>query len=300
MIFNEIYGAYYNTVTEILSEAVSHPVSKEEIRHIIEKHAFGESSLTIPEALKEERWQLLKADGTTPLKNVPELPLSNLQKQWLKAVAEDPRIRLFGDMSFDFPEVEPLFHPSDVIWFDRYGDGDNYSDETYIANFRQILDALRNKYPLKIETRNRKGTVVSQVVMPEYLEYSEKDDKFRLFGQGKSTINLGRIISCKPYGKPFPEVHGSRKQSHERSIVFELTDERNALERVLLHFAHFEKMAERTGDNKYQITVKYDKDDETEMVIRILSFGPMVRVTSPPHFIELIKQRLTDQKSCER
>ena len=95
MIFNELYGAYYNTVAAILAEAVSHPVSDEKIREIIARHAFGESILTIPDAIKDERWQLIKQDGTTTLKNKPSLPLSTLQKRWLKAVACDPRIRLF-------------------------------------------------------------------------------------------------------------------------------------------------------------------------------------------------------------
>ena len=42
--------------------------------------------------------------------------------------------------------------------------------------------------------------------------------------------------------------------------------------------------------------VDYDKDDETEMVIRILSFGPMIKVVQPEHFINLIKERLRKQK----
>ena len=83
-------------------------------------------------------------------------------------------------------------------------------------------------------------------------------------------------------------------------VTFELTDQRKALERVLLHFAHFEKTAEKISDDKYLITVHYDKEDEIELVIRILSFGPMIRVTAPQHFIDLIKQRLKDQKSCEQ
>lgn len=303
MIFNEIYSAYYNTVAAILTEAVSHPVSDKELRKIVEKHAFGESIVTIPDAIKEDRWQLLKADGTTSISKAPTIPLSIMQKRWLKAVACDPRIRLFGNVDFDYPEVEPLFLPSDVIIFDKYSDGDNYEDETYIANFRLILDAIRNKYPLKIETLNRKGNPVCWSVLPEYLEYSEKDDKFRLIGAGSrfgSTINLGRIISCKPSEKKFEINHGQRNPTRPRSVVFELRDQRNALERVLLHFAHFEKTAERLDDNKYTVTIHYDKEDETELVIRVLSFGPMLKVTAPQHFIDLIKQRLLDQKSCEQ
>ena len=38
--------------------------------------------------------------------------------------------------------------------------------------------------------------------------------------------------------------------------------------------------------------------DETEMVIRLLSFGPMVKVIAPESFVDLIKKRLVDQKSC--
>ena len=65
-----------------------------------------------------------------------------------------------------------------------------------------------------------------------------------------------------------------------------------------MHFAHFQKQAEKLDENRYKITITYDKDDETEIVIRILSFGPMVKVTAPQSFVDLIKQRLISQKSC--
>jgi len=301
MLFSELYSAYYNTVAAVLTEAVSHPVSKERLTELIEKYAFGESIVAIPEAFREERWQLLKADGTTPLKKVPSMPLTLLQKRWLKAVSCDPRIRLFGDFDFGLEDVEPLFLPSDVVVFDQYSDGDNYTDTDYIANFRMILEAIRRKEALIIHMRNRKDDVVCQTVLPEYLEYSEKDDKFRLIGSGirfGTTINLGRIVSCRPYGKPFSGTELKRTPARPRHVVFEVTDQRNALERVLLHFAHFEKTAERVEGERYIVTVHYDKEDETEMVIRLLSFGPMVKVMEPATFVDLIKQRLSEQKSC--
>ncbi len=79
-----------------------------------------------------------------------------------------------------------------------------------------------------------------------------------------------------------------------------MKDQRNALERVLLHFAHFEKRAKKIDDERYSVMVNYDKEDETEMVIRVLSFGPMIKVTAPKHFVDLMKRRLIDQKSCEQ
>ena len=140
------------------------------------------------------------------------------------------------------------------------------------------------------------------VLLPEYLEYSEKDDKFRLIGSGSrytGIVNLGRIVRVKPYNKPFHFSSAQTPPSKSETVQFELIDTRNALERVLMHFAHFEKQAEKLDENRYRVTVTYDVNDETEIVIRLLSFGPMVKVTAPQHFVDLIKERLISQKSCE-
>lgn len=305
MIFHEIYSAYYQTVAKILEAALEHPLKKNEICKIIEEYAFSESILSIEPTLREQKWQLLKSNGTTILKNDPSMPLTTIQKRWLKSICQDPRIHLFQDdlTELDFPEIEPLFTQDDFYIFDQYQDGDDYTDDSYIRNFRMILDAIKNQYPLKITTYNHKGKKVSMKILPKYLEYSEKDDKFRVAGFGSrlgGTVNLGRIVSCE--GTKTTEntklIH--RIPPRKRRVIFELEDERKALERVLLQFAHFPKKAERIAKNKYQITVDYDKDDETEMVIRILSFGPMIKVVQPEHFVNLIKERLRKQKSWEQ
>lgn len=302
MLFSEIYSAYYNTVAAILTEAVVHPVMDEELINIIEKYAFEESKFVILEELKKEKWQLIRKDGTTPIKNKPTMPLTLLQKRWLKAVMSDPRIQLFGEMNMKFSDVEPLFLPSDISIFDQYDDGDPYSDAGYIANFRLILEAIQKKIPLDVYFFSKKGKKLHSVILPEYLEYSEKDDKFRLVGSDskfKTTINLGRIAECTFYKKPFLTNYQENKIENICQVSFELTDQRNTLERVLLHFAHFKKCAKKVSDDRYLVTIYYDKEDEMEMVIRILSFGPTIKVVEPTHFIELIKKRLIEQKSCE-
>ena len=305
MIFSELYGAYYHAVAQILKRAVEHPLEKDEIRSIAEKYAFGESAWSIESALTEGRWQLISPDGTTPVKGEPAMPLTLLQKRWLKAIFLDPRIRLFQEEPVELYDVPPLFTPEDIRIFDRYLDGDDYSDETYRANFRLILDAIRHQYPLSIDTENhhkgREGRVRHIVLLPKYLEYSEKDDKFRLLGLGRrhgGTVNLGRIIRCERCTENCEAGFSQRVPPRTRKVIFELIDERNAVERVLLHFAHFEKQAEKLGDGRFKVTVYYDKNDETELVIRILSFGPMVKVTAPAHFRNLIKERLVSQKNC--
>ena len=303
MIFSELYGAYYKVMAEIIDSATDHPLEKGELYEIIQEHAFGESVLAIEKAVSEEKWQLIHKDGTTPLTHKASLPLTSLQKRWLKAISLDPRMKLFGVEFPELADVEPLFTAEDYVIFDKYGDGDPYEDPEYVENFRAILSAIKDRKPLEIAMKNRTGGILHFVVMPEYLEYSEKDDKFRLIGSGRKyadTVNLGRIVSCRIYeGEYTPGSRKTRLQTGPRTVTFELTDERNALERVLLHFAHFEKQAEKLDEKKYRVSVTYEKEDETEILIRILSFGPMIRVTGPDSFIDLIRERLRKQQKWE-
>ena len=295
MLFHEIYSTYFQTVAKILAEAVEHPLTTGEINAIIQDYAFEESTLNIPESLGMAHWQLLKEDGTTTLRKKPTMPLTILQKRWINAFALDPRIRLFTDRPLVFSDVAPLFLP------EEYSDGDPYENPEYIRNFRLILDAIKHKYQIQISITNRHGKQITTRMIPEYLEYSEKDDKFRLIGTGSklgNTINLGRISSCEKYENQQGGKVGKRNQPRPRKVIFELIDERNALERVLMHFAHLEKQVEKIDERKYQVTLYYDKEDETEILIRVLSFGPMLHVVKPVAFINLIKGRLSDQKSC--
>lgn len=301
MIFNEIYSAYYNAVAKIIKSILNGNRDEKTINKIIGENAFGESMLTVLPSLKSEKWQLVMADMTTPLKNIPTMPLTLVQKEWLKAVSLDPRIKLF-DIEFQgLEDIEPLFTSEDYYIYDKYSDGDPYEDEAYIERFRTILSALNEKQPLKITMVNRKGNAVSMTVMPQQLEYSEKDDKFRLISTGcryGSIVNLARITSCKKCSAQGFASHPVSMSSKE-SLTLRIFDERNALERTLLHFAHFEKQAERIDSNTYLVHIKYNKTDETEMVIRILGFGPMVEVVEPKEFKNLIIDRLKSQKSCE-
>ncbi len=95
MIFNEIYSAYYNAVAKIIASIIDGNADEKTINKIIEENAFGESMLTVLPSLKSGKWQLVKADMTTPLRRVPTMPLTTIQKQWLKAISLDPRIKLF-------------------------------------------------------------------------------------------------------------------------------------------------------------------------------------------------------------
>ncbi|MGN0573506.1 MAG: WYL domain-containing protein [Acutalibacteraceae bacterium] len=301
MIFHEIYGNYYNAVAAILSEAVKGELTEKRMNEIVSEKAFAESFLTVIPALKSGKWQLLNSDLTTPLKNKPSMPLTLLQKRWLKAISLDPRIKLF-DVDFSFlGDVEPLFTPDDFVVFDKYNNGDPFEDKNYIKNFRLFLHAIKHKERLKIRYHGNKGHFLLMEGDPYKLEYSEKDDKFRVLLRhcSKGTfINLAGVERCTFIGNAYADDANDALDG-ETFFVLELTDERNSLERVMLHFAHFKKEAERLSDNKYRVKIYYDSSDETELVIRVLSFGPMVEVTEPQSFRNLIVERLVSQKTMQ-
>ena len=301
MIFSELYSAYYNTVAKIIKEVISGAVDNESIHKIIGEYAFKESMLNIFPAIREEKWQVVTKQYKTPIKHIPSMPLTILQKRWLKAILADERIRLFDIQVDGLDDVEPLFTKEDYRIYDRYSDGDNFQDEEYIKRFKIILHAIRNKLPITAEMINKKGNKIYTKFIPQKLEYSEKDDKFRVITSGCryiTTINLARLTKCTLYDGHY-KIKPTDREINRSTIIMTVKDERNALERTMLHFAHFKKQVEKIENNKYKVTIKYDSDDEPEMVIRVLSFGPLVEVIDPPDFRELIKNKLKKQLSCE-
>lgn len=152
------------------------------------------------------------------------------------------------------------------------------------------MQAIKEKSVLFVtwKTKNKVS-----YVLPQLLEYSEKDDKFRLVAYDGTVINVSRIAECH---LTHHNVSTTNKQRVEKYVLIEVKDERNAVDRVLLHFAHFKKETEKK-EKTYTVKLYYDESDETEMVIRLLSFGPVIKVIEPLAFKQLIRQRLKKQKA---
>ena len=300
MIFSELYSTYYNTVAAIISGVLDGEHSEKELQKIVTDRAFEESVLTIMPSLKNEKWQLVHSDMTTSLDHKPTMPLTTLQKRWLKAISLDPRFKLFGIEITGIENVEPLFSPSDYCVYDKYSDGDPFEDEEYIRQFKVILEAIRKDSQIKFEIANRKGNTMFVRCRPVRLEYSEKDDKFRLITAGwraVTTVNLAKIRACVPYNGEKQAI-GKEQAVIYKTVTVKIRDDRNAMERFMLHFAHFEKQAEKLDKKYYLVKIKYDHDDESEMVIRILSFGPMVEVLESESFRKLVIEKLKKQLNC--
>ena len=297
MIFSEVYGSYFKAVSAILAKAVEGVLTEKELTRTVLENAFGESLITIPAKLTDGSWPLLTQGFGTPLHHAPHAPLTTLEKQWLKALLLDPRVQLFCPSEEGLEDVDPLFTQDQFVYFDRYSNGDDYSDPRYIEHFRTILQAMHEKRKLRVRFHGYRGSRQSWICIPYKLEYSSKDDKFRLITGYKNrplTINLSRIDTVNVL-EPWDEGEYHLPREWEKTLVMDLYDARNALERVMLHFSDLEKETERIDDKHYRITLKYRQGDETDILIRVLSFGPVVKVLEPESMVNQIRVRLNRQ-----
>ena len=300
MLFHEIYGCYYRAVVQMLNLAIAGGLTEKKMYEIVAETAFEESSLIMIPALKKKEWQLLDENLHTPLKHTPDMPLTILEKRWLKTILLDKRVKLFLEPvpeNTELADTDPLFFPEDIVYFDRYVDGDDYDDPAYIANFRLIRQAIAERRKLKVTFRNGREQKRCEILEPVQLEYSDKEDKFRVLcadRQSIKTVNLGRIVQCELLEDTFPE-NVRLKEREKKVLKFILTDERNALERAMMKFSHYKKEVERRDAENYLVTLEYDVDDETDVLIQILSFGSYIEVTAPDRMREELRKRMERQ-----
>ena len=314
-LFSEIYSCYYEITHQLLSRCA---FSKKDIETIIQKRGFSETTLyLIPKLIGKDGWQLLEQRGDlfySRLQSNPDKPVTTLELSWLKSISADPRFRLFfTDTELERMEeylqgISPLFSQESFYSFDQYGDGDPYEDDGYRQHFLVILRAIKNHTPIRIIYRNKDRLSRQCHCIPLKLEYSAKDDKFRVYcgkiSKGRitkySTLNLGRITAIQLSGQAIEQHFQAQEYLHKvkcsEPVVIEITKERKAIERVMIEFSSYEKRSEydeQTGICTTQIT--YNTNDETELLIRLLGFGPVLKVVSPPHFVNLMKERVKTQ-----
>lgn len=215
-LFSEIYSCYYQVMRHLLSQ--QNAMTIQDIRTRISNEGFEESLLSIIPKLESGAWNLFNRDGELYLSKLNSplvVPLSNLEKSYLKALLSDSRIGLFlaaeqfkmlQDM---LSSVPPLWKPEQFFYYDRFAGGDPYDDEAYRRNFRILLQAQKNRQYVDIDYNAPNGNRVHHHYVPARLEYSVKNDKFRLLAlkrNGKDKmrleiLNVARMQSVKPEDK---------------------------------------------------------------------------------------------------
>ena len=316
-LFSEIYNCYFQIVDEICKTASTKPVTEKEMLALATLFGFEESGLTIVPKLAEGNWNLLceTDDGyISKIDNLEVIPLTILQKKWLKAIFLDEKIGLFleksqiATLNEYLYDIEPLFLPDDFYYYDRFHDGDDFSSPEYIAHFRTLLEAIRKKQYVSISFHSRRGNHIKHTYLPCRIEYSAKNNKFRVLALYEKnavkhrieTINISRIETITPidwfFEKDLDLEKALKASYYKEPVRLIITNDRNALERTMLHFANYEKQTKKLDDTHYECLIYYNSNVETELLIEILSFGPTIKVLGPEDFLGKLKERIQKQK----
>lgn len=318
-IFSEIHSRYFYIMREILQSASREHLNAKDITEIIARLGFAETAVTLPAKLfntSGDGYYVLKEkfSAYAPVtKNDPPLLLTEYQKQWIKAMINDQRFSLFVDESQWkyyrnlFSDVEPLYDSQHLFTVDIANDGDDYESQEYRNIFKTIMKGIQNNKIIFITYESGKGNRLSAYFAPYKLEYSSKDDKFRLCGirvrQGRMRslykLNLSRIRSVEimEYDRPKQLVSYIRKLRMPLPVEIEITNERNGFERVFMQLSNFERVSEfDEATGKCLMKIYYYEVDEMELLITMLSFGPVVKVIGPDGFKKQVVQRIAKQK----
>ena len=318
-VFHEIYGLYFRIVRQLLK----HPsLTEREVQDTVLREGFRDTVLFLPQKLLPQPdgsdWELLhkNADGTLSpaTRNEPPQPLSLLQKRWLRTRLDDPRMGLFLDgdeidaLRGKFADVRPLYTPETVRYTDQFADGDAFGDAAYQEIFREILTAIRRRNVLHLVYESGHQRRLKLHVVPFRLEYSEKNDKLRVYCQelrrGSSSrcmlLNLGRIRSLRRSETMYPQEISAercfRRLRCKEPVTVRVKPERNAVERFLMEFACYEKRTDRdVSTGILTVQLWYDQIDETELLIRLLGFGPVLEILSPADFRAKAADRIRKQ-----
>ncbi len=313
-LFSEIYSCYYQVLRHLLTGKNS--LTLQEIRNQIHKEGFEESLLAIIPKLENNTWNLFERQEQKYLSKLTSsfvTPLSLLEKSYLKALLADPRITLFLDpaqlvtLEDMLASVTPLFRQEQFFYYDQFTGGDPYEDEGYRQIFRTLLYAQKRKLYVDLDYNSPAGRRVHHYYVPARLEYSVKNDKFRLLALKQSNtskmkleiLNLSRIQSVRLTEKTLSASTDLnriiRDTYYKEPVRLHIINKRNALERAMLHFANYEKNTRKIDQDTYECLIYYNQMMETELLIEVMSFGPMLKVVGNDRFLKSLKTRLRRQ-----
>lgn len=235
------------------------------------------------------------------------IPLTAWELRWLCTVLHDDKMRLFlspdtiNKLLLLIPDNIKPINVSDIIVFDRYH---SISHEPQAEVFRAIVSALHKCVRLKIRYIDGKGRKYKGTYCPLHIEYSKRDDRFRLYVVDDASkrvriMNIDGITGINSCGSSFDpndyqKMLSDFLQENSGSITIEFFDTKNIPDRLLNEFAPWRKRCELINPKTklYRFTLYYHKYDEVDVLIRLMSYGPFIRFVDKDHFIymELMKR----------
>ena len=137
--------------------------------------------------------------------------------------------------------------------------------------------------------------------LPYKIQFSPKNNIMRLICfrlknnqiEKQNTINISRIILAEQADEFINYNENELPFEKYKQVELEVSYQRNGIERFMNEFAPYRKKSEYNS-GYCKVILDYNKSDETELLIRILSFGTVIKIISP-EMREKAKERIEKQ-----
>lgn len=226
------------------------------------------------------------------------IPLTAWELRWLCTILHDDKMQLF--LSSDtintllslIPENIKPIPLSDIIIFDQYH---SMCHKPNIEVFNAIVSSLHKCVRLQIKYTDGKGRKYEGTYCPLHIEYSKRDDRFRLYVACEKSerihiMNIDEITNVRICDRSFdPNIYqeflSTFLNSTTQKITVEFTDTKNIPDRILNEFSPWRKHCELINPQTklYRFTLYYHKYDEKDILIRLMSYGPYIRIIDKKH-----------------
>ena len=244
------------------------------------------------------------------------VPLSTYEIRWLKTILDDEKMLCFLDKS---TEIEPLKHWLEdnakelkplpikhVEHFDRFHCPKEKTKKEQ-AVISVLLDSIHNSNSVFIRYRANNNTHYKGEYYPILIEFSKRNNYFQCvcctpLYDDIITMNVAQIETITSNGTHFNAEKANQelqkyRGKQTRTVEIEFYDIRNAADRILTEFAPWKK--ECRYDRKtelYTLKLYYQQPDEKEILIRLMGYGPYIRIKDHDHSIaKQMSERINSQ-----
>lgn len=309
-MYHEIYGKYYKLITKLLN---SGPKTEKYINDYIQKYGFDETILYLNanELLNTYHLYYKKDNIYYPIiKNKIPKVYTNEQLGLIKLIINDEKANIFLNKEDinnynNIIKQNPLFDINNYHYINQDIDKDNI-DRYYSSKFNKIIEAINNNKDIKIIFKSNKNNITYKKVIPFKIEYSMQDQKFRLVCiQYRNSIidklikiRISSIKDVKIVEREVSiDINEYINNQNKQYIEIEVYPELNGIERVFIELSNYKREAMFDNEtNTSKMKIYYEESDIGELIIKLLSFGKVIKILTPGLIKDEVIKRIKKQK----
>lgn len=245
------------------------------------------------------------------------VPLSVFELRWLKTIIEDNKLRLFlseseidvlrtllDESELDIKRLPVMDEDKVVKYFDRFRFLEDKLEQRILGT---ILEGIYSHKILHIKYHTMKHKIKIGYFQPIILEFSKRNNRFQGFflecdSNRIYTMNISHIKTAIITDEEFDYDSAEQalidfREKNTTSVEVEFYNVRNIADRILTEFSSWKKRCSYDVRSElYRLTIFYQKQDEVDLVIRLLGYGANLRFIDRKHPIfKEIQSRMNRQ-----